>query len=428
MKILQEMLELRRERAKLLGYPNHAAFQIEIKMAENPENVEVFIKNLVNALKKKLKEELKEILLIKREITKDPKATLDYYDVYSSKNYYANELKKRKFSIDDEKIREYFPLEIVKRGTLEIYSKLFSVKFVKLFGYPTWHKDVEVYAVKNKDNEIISYFMLDLYPREGKYGHAAAFNVVSGRVSIEKGKEKYNPPVSCMVTNFKKPTKAVLSLLTHDEMETFFHEFGHIVHGVFTKARYASQSGTSVARDFVEAPSQMLEHWVWDRKMLSILSGHYKNPAKKLPKILLDNLLAAKNHMIALWAMRQLVLASLDMEIHTSSTAKNANKVLSQIMRDYFGVTMPRGSIYPAGFGHISGGYDAGYYGYMWSNVYAADMFTRFEKEGLLNKKTGADYKKWILEKGSSMDEMELVKKFLGRKPNNRAFLKERGL
>ena len=372
-------------------------------------------------------EEFKEILLLKREITKNPKATLDYYDVSNIQAYNMSELKKRKFGIDNEKVREYFPLEVVKRGTLEIYSKLFSVKFVKLFGYPTWHKDVEVYAVR-ENGKTVAYFMFDLYPREGKYGHAAVFDIIPGRVSVEKGKEKYNPPVACMVTNFKKPTKAMPSLLTHDEMETFFHEFGHVVHVVLTKARYASQSGANVAIDFVEAPSQMLEHWVWDKKMLNILSGHYKNPAKKLPKILLDNLLAAKNHMIAFWAVRQLVLASLDMEVHTSSAVKDANKVLNQVMWDYFGITMPRGSIYPAGFGHIGGGYDAGYYGYMWSDVYAADMFTRFEKEGLLNKKTGADYKKWILEKGSSMDEMELVKKFLGRKPNNKAFLKERGL
>lgn len=421
LKILEELVKLRAEHAGLLGYKSHAAFVTEVRMAKSPENIQKFITELIKPLKPKLKKESIELRNAKRKLTKNKKAELKYHD----RPYYSNQLKKQKFNIDDEEVREYFPLEIVLKGTLEIYSKLLSVKFVELKNHPTWHKDVLVYAVKNK-KDTIAYFYLDLHPREDKYGHAAVFGLTKGKTTSIDSKAKYIPPVAAMLTNFKKPTKTSPSLLSHGEVETFFHEFGHVVHQALTKAKYSSQSGTSVAGDFVEAPSQMLEHWVWNEKMLKILSGHYKDHSKKLPKETLKNMLAAKNHMIANATMRQLVFASFDMAIHTDKGRKSIPKIYDELVLKLTGLKMPK-NIWPAGFGHMVG-YNAGYYGYMWSKVYAVDMFTRFEKEGLLNKRVGADYRKWILEKGSSMDEMDLVKKFLGRKPNNKAFLKEIGL
>lgn len=419
MKLLSEILALRRENAKLLGYKTHADYKTEINTVKTSKRALSFVEGLMKKLSKGVAEDMKKLADIKKRHTGNPNAKLEYYDVL----YYANLLQKEEFDVDSEKVREYFPVETVKKGTFEIYSKLLSVKFQKIKNFPLWHEDAELYAVKDTKGGIISYFLLDLYPRANKFGHAAAFPLVFGRGV--KDKDEYVPPMACMVANFPKPTRKYPSLLTHGEVETFFHEFGHIMHDVLTTAKYMSQSGYSVAWDFVEAPSQMLEGWVWDKKMLNILSGHYKTK-KNLPKKMLDNMLKAKYHMVYYSTMRQFILAMFDLTLHTKNI-KDASGLYNRLAKKYVGLSFPKENIFPAGFGHLMG-YDAGYYGYMWSKVFAADMFSLFEKNGLLNKKTGARYREWILEKGSSMDEMELLKKFLGRKPNNKAFLKEIGL
>jgi thimet oligopeptidase len=419
-KLLNEVLELRAKNAKLLGYKNHADFKIETKMAKNSKNVSMFLNKLIKSIKKKAKEDLNMLENIKKIDTNNKNAKLMYYDI----GYYANKSLKEQFNIDTEKVREYFPFKIVKNGTFEIYSKLFSVKFVKLTGYPLWHKDVEIYAVKDKD-KIISYFILDMYPRKNKFGHAAVFSLVSGRNEKHNGQNVYVAPIKCMIANFPKPRQGSPSILSLGEVETFFHEFGHLMHGALTRAKYASQSGTSVALDFVEAPSQMFENWVWDKKMLNILSEHYKTK-KNLPKILLDNMIKAKKHLMYYSTMRQLSLALFDLNIH-SGKIKNICDYFNFIMYQNTGSKMPTRNIFPAGFGHLIG-YDAGYYSYMWSKVYSSDMFTKFKREGLLNKKIGMKYRKQVLEKGSSEEEIKLLEKFLGRKSNNKAFLEEIGL
>jgi len=430
MTILAELLRLRHEMAQTLGYKNYAEYATETRMAKNPKAVMRFIEGLIRKLRKGVAEDKQTLRDLKRKMTGDITAEISYYDLPSvALSYYREQHKRQHFGIDTTKVSEYFPLDVVRSGMFQIYEKLFSVRFIRLTGYPTWHKDVEVYAVKNTRNEeTISYFMLDLHPREGKYGHAAAAPIVAGRIEKDKsGSEYYVAPITCMMTNFTKPTSRKPSLLTHEEVETFFHEFGHVVHGVLTKAPFESQSGTSVTRDFVEAPSQMLQNWVWQKETLKLLSGHYKNKKKKLPDRLLKKMIMTKNHMVAYSTMRQLVFALFDMKLHFGVARKDTAKIFDEETRDLLGLVMPKGAIFPAGFGHLVG-YAAGYYGYMWSLVYAADMFTRFEKGGILNNKIGMAYRAEILEKGSSVDESELIKKFLGRKPSNKAFLKEIGL
>ncbi|VAW11974.1 Thimet oligopeptidase [hydrothermal vent metagenome] len=419
MKLLSEILELRRQNAKLLGYDTHADFKTEVKTAKTAKKALSFVHGLMGKIRKGTVSDMSQMTELKKRFLGIPNVKLEYYDIL----YYINQLQKEKFNVDSEKVREYFPLETVKKGTFEIYSKLLSVQFQKLKGYPLWHKDVELYAVKDSSGQIISYFLLDMHPRENKYGHACVSPLVYGKK--KQFKDEYTAPMACMLANFPKPSKTHPSLLSHGEVETFFHEFGHIMHDVLTTAKYASQAGYSVAWDFVEAPSQMLENWVWDKKMLNILSKHYKTK-KNLPKGMLDNMLKAKDHMVYYFTMRQLVLAMFDLTLHTKNI-KNPSNLYNDLVKEYVGVTFPKENIWPAGFGHLMG-YDAGYYGYMWSKVFASDMFTKFQKNGLLDKKIGDRYKKWILEKGSSMDEMELLKKFLGRKPSNKAFLKEIGL
>ncbi len=416
-KVLEKMIKLRHENSGILGYKSFAHYAIEERMAKKPETVMSFLKNIEKKIIKSARKEREEVLELKREIKKDKKAKYEYFD-----SYYVNQLKKKKYSVDNEKIREYFPFEKVKSGMFEIYQTILGVKFEKLNNYPLWHEDVELYAVKDGGG-IISYFAMDLFPRVGKYGHAAAFPLINGR----EEDRVYIAPLASLVCNFPKPTKEIPSLLSHNEVETFFHEFGHIMHDVLTKARYESQSGFSVAWDFVEMPSQMLENWTWNGEMLKKMSGHYKT-GEPLPNELVNKMLKAKNFMIASHYLRQMFLALYDMELHYKKTKGNIANIYGKMAKNILNIELPKTQLYPAGFGHIGAGYAAGYYSYAWAENYAADMFTRFEKEGLLNKKTGADYRKWILEKGSSMKEIDLIKGFLGRAPNNKAFLRHIGV
>ncbi|MBI5798569.1 MAG: Zn-dependent oligopeptidase, partial [Candidatus Yonathbacteria bacterium] len=421
MRVLSEMIKIRIEHSRLLGYKTHADYKTELRMARKGVTAVLFEQCLLKKVAKSGLHDIKDLRDIKRKMTGDKKAVLHFYDIA----YYGHELQKKRFKIDSEEVRAYFPLERVLLGTFKIYSTLFNVTFEKLSSFPLWYPDASLYAVRSLKGDIISYFALDLYPRDGKYGHAAAFGIIGGRGGSLRGND-YVTPFATMVANFPKPNKEHPSLLSHGEVETFLHEFGHIMHCVLTTARYGSQAGYHTAWDFVEAPSQMLEHWAWNKKPLALLSAHYKT-GKPLPTTLLKNLLASKKHLLRYGILRQLILGMLDLTLHTKNKPPEPAKLYRDLIKKYTGITLPKDAIFPAGFGHLDG-YDAGYYGYLWSNVYAADMFTRFEKEGIMNKKTGADYKKWILEKGGSMDELDLVKGFLGRAPNNKAFLKEIGV
>lgn len=417
-RLLNEIIDLRTKNARLLGYKTHADYILEPRMAKTRQNVLSFLETLMVKINVGLKKDMDALTKLKRAQTGNSTAKIKQYDIA----YYSDQLRNNRYSIDTELVREYFPIGVVKKGMFEIYQKLFSVRFEKLKGYQLWHKDVELYAVKDK-GRIVSYFALDPYPRDGKYGHACAMDIVKGRVCPDG--DKYIAPFSVMLVNFQKPTKGTPSLLSHGEVEVFFHEFGHIMHMVLTRAKYMSQSGASTALDFVEAPSQMFENWIWDNKMLNILSEHYKT-RKNLPQSLLENMLKAKFHLVYYSTMRQLILALFDIKLHTGST-RDIPALYSRLVKKYVGITLFEGQLFPAGFGHLVG-YDAGYYGYMWSKVFASDMFTRFAERGILNKKIGAEYRKIILEKGSSDEEMRLLENFLGRKPNNKAFLNEIGL
>lgn len=415
--LLSRMIKLRDENAKLLGYSSHFDYKTELRMAKSAANVHRFLLDLERRTRKPVKKDFDMLLAEKRRRTGNPKAQLGTHDI----SYLFKQIRKEKFDIDSDLVKEYFPFEHVKNATLEAYQKLLGVSFKRKNRIVLWHEDVQLYEIFDKNGEYLSAFALDLYPRDGKYGHAAAFDVIYGR---QEG-TTYRAPFASMVTNFSKPTAANPSLMSHREVETFFHEFGHIMHFTLTEAKYSDQAGFNVAHDFVEAPSQMLENWVWDPKMLTLLSKHYKT-GKPLPKELVKKMIDAKLFGEA-WGVRgQVVLALLDYTLHTKG-AKKPNNVYPMLEKKLLGLTPPKSQLWLAGFGHLAGGYDAGYYGYLWSRVYAEDMFTRFTKEGILNPKTGRDYRNWILAKGSSMDEAELVKGFLGRKPNNKAFIRSIG-
>lgn len=422
-KILQDLLKLRDENAKTLGYKNHVDFVTEIRMAKKGATVEKFLLDLAERSKGLAREELAELRELKRGLVRDPEAEIKYYDIA----FFSNQLKKRKFGVDNEIVREYFPFEKVKSGVFQIYSTLFNLNFRKLEVVPLWHEDVEIFAV-DEDNNTLGYFLLDLFPREGKYTHAAAMPIRPGYFDSFSKEGFYLSPICSMVANFNKPTAKKPSLLDHGEVRTFLHEFGHVIHYVLSRAPYASQNDFGVAWDFVETPSQMLENWAWAKEILQIISGHYQDLDKKLPDQLLENLLKAKLHMIGNFITRQVILSLFDLEIHSKSQEMDLTTFYNSLVYENTGIKLPDEAIFPASFGHMAGGYDGGYYGYLWSKIFAADLFTRFKKEGILSQKTGLDYRKKILEKGASEEELELVRNFLGRDPNQNAFLEEVGL
>ena len=418
-KLMEEAILLRQQVAKILGYTTWADYRIDGRMAQNTENV----LNLLGSLKTKLSERNKKDLakLLEYIQTEDPAAKeLKAWDI----TYATTQVEKRDYTLDNEVIRTYFPFEKVMAGVFTVYSKLLNVRYVEDTKVKVWAEGVKAYqVVDNQTGAVIAYFYADLIPRDGKYGHAAAFPLISGR-QLADG---YSVPVASIVANFTPPSDGKPSLLTHDEVETLFHEFGHIMHQILTRAPYASLSGTSVAQDFVEAPSQMLENWVWNEEILRMISGHYET-GEALPTDLLQKMLAAQNFNQGYFYTRQIFLGMLDLTFHTTDGPVNTTEVHNKLYKEIIGIDALEGGHWTAGFGHLMGGYDAGYYGYIWSEVYAQDMFTRFEQAGLLNASVGADYRTWILEKGSMLDPLELLTGFLGRAPNDEAFLKKLGL
>jgi len=417
--LLSEAVEIRKKIAAILNYPTWADYKIESRMAQNATKVNEFLLNLRLKLKSGLEKDLKILLTEKKKINAKAK-TVEAWDI----SFLKNQINKSQFKLDSEKIAEYFPASHVLKEMFSIYSTLFSVKFHEIPFEKTWSKGVKLFEIKNLQNDkLIAYFFLDTDPRDGKYGHAAAFPLISGR----KFGLKYSTPIAAIVANFTPATATKPSLITHDEVETLFHEFGHIMHQTLTKVKFASLSGTSVAQDFVEAPSQMLENWVWDKNILKKISKHYKNEIS-LPDDLINKMIENKQFLNSYHYSRQVLLATYDMSIHTSNEPVDVIELYKNLYKDILLIKPLPNDHFPASFGHLMGGYDAGYYGYLWSEVYAQDMFSEFEKAGLENQKLGKKYRSSILELGDSIEALNLVEKFLGRKSNNSAFFKKLGI
>lgn len=303
--LLEQAIILRQKIAKLMGYKNWAEFRIHGRMARDSATVLNFLESLKDKLAKKNRKDIAQLLKFKKEL--DPKAT----QVHAWDTIYLDyQLKKRNYDLDDEKVREYFPADTVISGLFQVYSKLLSVNFNEVFGANSWSPDVKLYQITDaKDGKLIGYFYADFFPRAGKYEHAAAFTLTTGRI-LPQG--NYSFPISAIVANFNPPSNGKPSLLSHHEVETVFHEFGHIMHQTLTRAPYASLSGFSVAQDFVEAPSQMLENWVWSPEALQLMSGHYLKPEEKLSADLLKKMLDSRDFNQGLFYTRQLFYAFLD--------------------------------------------------------------------------------------------------------------------
>jgi thimet oligopeptidase len=415
--LLQQAVAKRIEAASVAGKKTWLDYQTADRMAKDAKTVQAFLKNLTDKLKKKNQEDLAKLLKLKQE--SEPAAKqLDAADI----EYYSYQLKKRDYTLDDEQIRQYFPASVVVKGVFEIYSRLLGVKFTEVKDAKVWNPDVKFYQVENaSDGKTIGAFYTDFIPRPGKYGHAAAFTLISARRLLDGS---YKHPTSAIVANFTPPSSGKPSLMTHSEVETFFHEFGHIMHQTLTQAPYASLAGSNVAQDFVEAPSQMLEEWVYDPGILNMVSGHYQDESKTLPRELEEKIAQAREFNEGYLYTRQLLFATYDMVLHTTAKPVNIDQTFDGLYRKLIGVEPPKGGHFPASFGHLMGGYDAGYYGYLWSEVYASDMFTQFEGKNLLSPAVGARYRHEVLEKGNMVEGLSMLRKFLKRDPNTAAFFK----
>ena len=413
--LMEKSLVLRRKIAKILGYPTFSHYVLADRMAGSPETVVSFLERTWEKLKKKGRRELRERLKLKGGEDK----VLNAWEW----RYYNNQLKKSKYAIDYEKIKEYFPLETVIDGMFGVFGEVFGAKFVPA-QLPVWHKDVRSYEVRGSDGRVEAYFYFDLFPRDGKYKHQACFGIRHGR---ELADGSYELPAAAIVGNFPPAAPGQPPLLKFNDVVTFFHEFGHVTHNIFTKARYAKFSGTSVSRDFVEVPSKMLENWAFDPAVLRRVSGHFKDPSQKLPDETIKKLVAAKNMDSGLVYLRQLFFSLLDLRYHTAKGKVNTTKVYEKLMKKISLIPLSPENYPQANFGHLMGGYEAGYYSYLWSEVIAADLFGAFEAAGVTNPETGKKYRELILAPGRSYDEAGQVEKFLGRPAGGDAFLRSIG-
>ncbi|CAH3175310.1 unnamed protein product [Porites lobata] len=423
--ILEELVELRKKMADLLGYPTHASYITELRMSKTAEAVSSFLSELCSKLRPLGDADLAEMLSLKeaecKELGHEYDGKINYWDM----RYYMTMVEEKKYAVDQNKLKEYFPLHIVTKGLLDIYQELLGLRFEEIQNPHVWHKDIQMFSVKDvASGDVIGYFYLDLFPREGKFGHAACFGLQPGCLLADGTRQL---SVAAMVANFTRATADHPSLLTHQEVETFFHEFGHVMHQICAKTNFALFSGTHVERDFVEAPSQMLENWCWEKEPLHRMSAHYKD-SSALTDEMLEKLIASRNANTGVFNLRQILLATFDQTIHTQAKANTA-EIFSKLSSEILRIPSTPGTNMPASFGHLAGGYDAQYYGYLWSEVFSMDMFhTRFKKEGIMNPIVGLDYRKFILQPGGTLDASEMLKNFLSREPNQDAFLASKGL
>ena len=423
--LLDQILNLRATIARKLGYAHWADYQIETKMARTGAAALAFLRETAAGLQPKFEAEQATLRALKARDTGQSNPPWHIWDW----RYYANQLKKEKYNVDAEQLRVFFPYDKALDGMFRVYQRIFELRFDPIDPPYQWVEGIRLYAVSDSvTGEPLGLFYLDMFPREGKFNHFAQVGFIEGKL-LPDG--RYQRPTVALVCNFPPPAPDRPSLLSHHEVETLFHEFGHAMHSILTRAKYSRFAGTSVPRDFVEAPSQMLENWVWDKRVLDSFAADYRDPQRKIPAEILAQLKAAKKATIGHFYRRQFSFGILDLTLHTrthSSGTEDTLQLANQVLGEVF-YPMPENTTFVTYFGHLMG-YDAGYYGYAWADVIAADMATVFESapDGYFDIPAGRRLRREIYEPGDSRDVNISIREFLGRPPQNGPFLKELGI
>lgn len=419
--IIKKIVDLRMKEAKLLGYGTYADYAIEERMAKDPQTVNAFIEKLLTPSLPVARAEVAEILAFAKANGFDGDAIMPWDFSFWSERY-----RDEKYSLNDELLKPYFKLEDCISAVFDLANRLYGIHFTERKDIPGYHKDVKVYDVTDESGKHLALFYADFFPRSSK-GNGAWMTEFRGQ-SIVNGVE-YRPFVS-IVTNFTKPTAKDPSLLTHDELNTFLHEFGHALHGMLAEGRYGSLAGTNVSRDFVELPSQIMENWAFEPEYLNTFARHYQT-GDALPVELIDKIVAAKNYLAAYSQVRQLHFGILDMAWHTLEALPQADAVSFEKQALAAAAVMPDvpECAISTSFGHIfSGGYSAGYYSYKWAEVLEADAFSLFQEKGIFNREVADSFRANILSKGSTEDEAVLYRRFRGHDPEPEALLVKLGI
>ncbi|MFK8019155.1 MAG: M3 family metallopeptidase [Pseudomonadales bacterium] len=417
--LMSRITMLRAELAKLLGFDSYADLSLAKKMADTPETVIDFLRQLASRTRPVAEQDLADLVGFALEVHGNN--SLNPWDI----SYYSEKLRKQQFDIDQEELRPYFPAEHVTQGLFKVAGRLFNIDIVANKTMSTWHKDVRSFDIQ-RNGDTIARFYLDLYARENKRGGAW---MADCRVRRRDANNELQIPVAFLTCNFMAPVAEQPSLLTFNEVTTLFHEFGHGLHHMLTKVEYAEVSGINgVAWDAVELPSQFLENWCWQAEVISEISAHFESK-EALPQQQLAKLLAAKNFQAGMQMLRQIEFALFDFTMHQQQgmgSAREIQDLLDAVREEVSVVIPPRENRFQHGFSHIfAGGYAAGYYSYKWAEVLSADAFSEFEKNGIFDATTSQRFLSEILEKGGSQNAMQLFKNFMGREPSVDALLKQ---
>ena len=418
--IIKRIAELRIKVANILGYKNFAEYQTERRMAKNPTSVNEFLSKLLGPALPKAKQEVAELNTYAKahSFTQDLIMPWDF-------SFYSEKLRAEKYDLRDEQLKPYFQLDLCINAIFDLANKLYGLTFSELNDIPVYHQDVKVYEVKDKDGSHLALFYADFFPRESKRGGAW--------MTEFRGQRIYNNiderPLISIVTNFTKPTSDTPSLITHDEFTTLLHEFGHALHGIITKGRYESMTGTNVDHDFVELPSQIMENWCYEPEYLNTFAKHYKT-GETIPADLIEKIVISMNYQSAYFHIRQLQFGILDMAWHTLSDIfeEDALTFEKKVLSATNVLPSIPECIISTAFSHIfAGGYCAGYYSYKWAEVLAADGFSLFKEKGIFNKEVATSFRE-LLSQGDSIDAAILYRNFRGHDPEPEALLKQLGI
>jgi len=422
--LINRILELRREKAVLLGYRDFADLTLHDRMAKNGEAAARFVTDLETKAAEAFEREKRELAAFRRRSEGPTAPDLAAWDI----GYYAEKQRNALYDFDEEELRPYFPADRVLRGLFETTERLYGIRVEEDSKMPRWHPDVRCFRI-SENGELLGAFYADLYPRDEKRGGAWMNGLITGGPADGR----FKPHLGLICSNITPPVGDKPALLTHDEVSTLFHEFGHLLHHMLSRVEVRSLGGTHVAWDFVELPSQIMENWCWEREALDLFARHYETDAP-IPENLFKKMRRTRTYREASAMMRQLSFAALDLKLHREYDAERDGDVIAytnSVLQTYAAAPLPDDYAFLTSFGHLFSsptGYAAGYYSYKWAEVLDADAFTRFQKEGVFNIETGRAFRDAILARGDSDEPMNLYKRFMGREPSVEPLLTRAGL